>query len=200
MSKQSLLTLANFNLFRNSNDQIEFSIAKDNRVMATYSAYDKSKGYDVRGIRAKSSSGVGYIRLSISMVDGNGNREYHNGALFVNDKKQSDKHPDFQGSVNLDNNANGPKLRLSAWKKKGEKAGEYLSISIQEFKQGDEKENSSGNTGDDAFDMSNASTPEKKSSPARKTAQKQEKAPARRAAPAPAPAPAGDSLDDDIPF
>lgn len=64
MSKQSLLTLANFNLFRNTNQEIDFSIAKDHRVQAQYSAYDKQKGFDVRGIRAKSSSGVAYKAAS----------------------------------------------------------------------------------------------------------------------------------------
>lgn len=133
MSKHSLLALANFNLFTNTNQEIEFSIAKDNRVQAQFSGYDKAKGFDARGIKAKSGAGVGYIRLSISTIDEAGKRTYFNGALFVNDKKETEKQPDFQGSVNLDNTTDGPKLRLSAWKKKGEKAGDYLSISIQEF-------------------------------------------------------------------
>ena len=153
MSKQSLLTLANFNLFRNTNQDIEFSLAKDSRVQAQYSAYDKSKGYDVRGIRAKSNKGVTYIRLSISMVNDKGVREYHNGALFKNDKKQAEKQPDFQGSVNLDNKTDGPKLRLSAWKKKGEKAGDYLSISIQEFQSKDKAAEKGAPASDDPFDF-----------------------------------------------
>ena len=153
MSKQSLLTLANFNLFSNTNAEIEFSIAKDNRVQAQYSAYDKAKGFDVRGIRAKSSAGKGYIRLSISMMDANNQREYHNGALFVNDKKLTDKQPDFQGSINLDNKSDGPKLRLSAWKKAGAKAGDYLSVSIQEFQVRDQSSTHGGSTSGGSFDM-----------------------------------------------
>lgn len=216
MSKQSLLTLANFNLFRNTNSQIEFSIAKDNRVQAGYSAYDKSKGYDVRGIRQKSAAGVGYIRLSISMIDGAGNREYHNGALFVNDKKETDKQPDFQGSVNLDNKTDGPKLRLSAWKKTGEQAGDYLSVSIQEFQSREEAASKGGNTGGGAFDM-NDDAPAPAPAPAarqRPAAQQRDEGrgraapPARNAAPARnAPAATGgggggfdSSMDDDIPF
>lgn len=204
MSKQSLLTLANFNLFRNTNQEIEFSIAKDNRVQAQYSGYDKTKGYDVRGIKAKSAGGVGYIRLSISMVDGNGQREYHNGALFTNDKKTTDKQPDFQGSVNLDNKSDGPKLRLSAWKKKGEKAGDYLSISIQEFQTKDQAASQGGNASSGgSFDMNDdAPAPAANRVPAqsaqRPAAQQRPAAPApaRR----PAPQPAGFDEYDDIPF
>lgn len=134
MSKQSLLTLGNFNLFKNTNSEIEFSMSKDNRVPAAYSSYDKSKGYDVRGIRAKpTGGGAGYIRLSIAILESDGQRTFHNGALFVNEKK-ADKQPDFQGSINLDNKTDGQKLRLSAWKKTGPKSGDYLSVSIQEFR------------------------------------------------------------------
>lgn len=177
MSKQSLLTLANFNLFRNTNQEIEFSIAKDHRVQAQYSAYDKQKGFDVRGIRAKSSSGVSYIRLSISMVNSDGKREYHNGALFVNKKKEAEKQPDFQGSINLDNKTDGPKLRLSAWKKRGDKAGDYLSVSIQEFLNKDKAANDAPKGPADAFDIEN-------DTPVTKTGAVNE----------------ANDLDDDIPF
>lgn len=153
MSKQSLLTLANFNLFKNTNDEIEFSLSKDNRVPAAYSSYDKQKGYDVRGIRAKSGAGVSYIRLSIAIANSDGQKEFHNGALFVNDKKETEKHPDFQGSVNLDNKQDGPKLRLSAWKKTGPKSGDYLSVSIQEFKEQTGSKQRGNTTGGGAFDL-----------------------------------------------
>ena len=190
MSKQSLLTLGNFNLFRNTNPEIEFSKAKDDRVQAAYSGYDKTKVYDVRCIKQKSNGGVGFIRLSISMLDSGGNREYHNGALFTNDKKTKDNQPDFQGSVNLDNKTDGPKLRLSAWKKKGEKAGDYLSISIQEFQSNDGKAEA-GKQEDDAFAMDDAPAKGKSAS---KPASKPE---AKSGA---APANAFDEMDDDIPF
>lgn len=182
MSKQFLLTLANFNLFSNTNSEIEFSIAKDNRVQAQYSGYDKSKGYDVRGIRAKSGAGVGYVRLSISILDANGQREYHNGALFVNDKKQTEKQPDFQGSVNLDNKSDGPKLRLSAWKKTGAKSGDYLSVSIQEFQSREQSTTQGANASGGAFDM-NGDSPAPASS----------RAPAKTVLHA-------EELDSDIPF
>ena len=154
MSKQSLLTLGDFNLFRNTNKDIEFSKAKDDRVQAEYSAYDKQKGYDVRGIRARSEAGVPFIRLSISILNSDGGRDYHNAALFTNDKKTTDKHPDFQGTVNLDNKKDGPKLRLSAWKKKGEKAGDYLSVSIRDYQPKQEGESDGGNhSAEDSFDL-----------------------------------------------
>jgi len=153
MSKQSLLTLANFNLFKNTNSEIEFSRSKDDRVPAAYSSYDKQKGYDVRGIRAKSGTGVSYIRLSIAIANSDGQKEFHNGALFVNDKKETEKHPDFQGSVNLDNKQDGPKLRLSAWKKTGPKSGDYLSVSIQEFKEQTGSKQRGNTTGGGAFDL-----------------------------------------------
>lgn len=199
MSKQFLLTLGNFNLFCNTNPEIEFSIAKDNRVQAKYSAYDKTKGYDVRGIRAKSNAGVGYIRLSISTVDENGNREYHNGALFVNDKKQTEKQPDFQGSVNLDNKSDGPKLRLSAWKKMGEKAGDYLSISIQEFQNRDAGQPQANKPSGGGFDMSDdASHAENRRAPARQAPPaEKDQAPRRQTA---AAGNSFDDMDDNIPF
>jgi uncharacterized protein (DUF736 family) len=205
MSKQSLLTLANFNLFRNTNQEIEFSISKDNRVQAQYSGYDKAKGFDVRGIKARSSAGVGYIRLSIGMSDANGQREFHNGALFVNDKKTTDKQPDFQGSVNLDNSKDGPKLRLSAWKKTGEKAGPYLSISIQEFQVKDQPaaQDAKAPTAQDDFDMNDeAPAPAATRAPAQVA---QRPAPTPQGRPvvrAPVAQPAGrfDDMDDDIPF
>lgn len=197
MSKQSLLTLANFNLFKNSNAEIEFSKSKDERVQAQYSGYDKQKGYDVRGIKAKSGAGVGFIRLSISMLDSEGKREYHNGALFNNDKKTKDNQPDFQGTVNLDNKSDGPKLRLSAWKKKGEKAGDYLSVAIQDYqpRQDGDAGASRSDDGSDDFDLGN-------SKPAG-NAGKGNATPAKsqgKAAAAKAPAYAEEDDSDDIPF
>ncbi len=211
MSKQNLLRLANFNVFQNTNEKIEFSLSKDNRVQAQYSGYDKDKGYDVRGVRQKSSAGKGYIRLSVALIDGE-SRQYYNGALFKNDKKATDKQPDFRGSLNLDNQQDGPKLALAAWIKKGEKAGDYLSIALSEFQAKDDapapKPQSHGNS----FDMDDEA-PAPRSAPA---ARQQAPAPAQRTAPparplaqpqrstgaAKVPAYAGDSFDesDDIPF
>lgn len=196
MSKQALLTVANFNLFNNVNPEIEFSVAKDQRVQAAYSGYDKAKGYDVRGIKAKSGTNVGYIRLSISTME-NGQREYHNGALFVNDRKQSANQPDFQGSVNLDNKSDGPKLRLSAWKKNGAKSGDYLSIAIQEFMNSNPGSSPAANPPTSGgFDMNDDTPPQA----TRTQAPQANRVPARQAAPAPAPASQYADDDFDVPF
>lgn len=53
------------------------------------------------------------------------------GVLFKNNKKTSDKHPDFTGNITV----NGKKLRLSAWTKDG-KAGKFISLSVSDFTQG----------------------------------------------------------------
>jgi uncharacterized protein (DUF736 family) len=219
MSKQNLLRLANFNVFQNTNEKIEFSLSKDNRVQAQYSGYDKTKGYDVRGVRQKSSAGKGYIRLSVSLIDGE-SRTYFNGALFKNDKKETDKQPDFRGSLNLDSQQDGPKLALAAWIKVGEKSGYYLSIAISEFQ---EKDGSQAPAQDHSqgggFDMDEGAPASRQPAPAQRQqapaarqpaqAPTRQPAPARSAppaarqtAPARQPAHAGgfDDETDDIPF
>jgi len=55
--------------------------------------------------------------------------EYDNtnsGALFKNDKKESDRHPDMRGSINF----NGQDCWLSAWKKVSKNGQPYLSLSV----------------------------------------------------------------------
>lgn len=55
--------------------------------------------------------------------------EYDNtnrGVLFKNDRKDSDKHPDYKGNINV----NGVEFWLSAWIKEGQK-GKFMSLSIQ---------------------------------------------------------------------
>lgn len=58
--------------------------------------------------------------------------EYSNenkGALFVNEKKDSEKFPDYNGSINI----GGKEYWLSGWKKKSEKTGKsFLSLSVRE--------------------------------------------------------------------
>lgn len=55
--------------------------------------------------------------------------EYDNtnrGVLFKNDRKQSDNHPDYTGSINID----GAEFWLSAWIKQGKK-GKFMSLSVK---------------------------------------------------------------------
>jgi hypothetical protein len=48
------------------------------------------------------------------------------GVLFTNDRKQSDKHPDLKGTINID----GKEFWLSAWNKTGAK-GPFISLSVE---------------------------------------------------------------------
>jgi len=66
----------------------------------------------------------------------------NSGAMFVNDQKQMENHPDWRGDVHLDktfiieqmNKVDGPlvKIALSAWSKTAKSGKNYLSISASE--------------------------------------------------------------------
>ena len=190
MSKQSILAIKNINLFTNENPEIQFSLNRDQKVMANFSAYDKDKGYDLRGVKQRSQAGAVYFRLVLSLIGAEGEkRQYFQGALFKNDKKESEKSPDYRGSINVTDDI---KVALSAWRKTGEKAGPYLSIAISEFRSdsaaatpapapaGQQSAKTS-----DPFDMDDDAPPAPRQAPARQAAP----APAARQAPAPAPRP-----------
>ena len=54
--------------------------------------------------------------------------EYDNtnrGVLFKNDRKESERHPEYKGSINVD----GQEFWLSAWLKDG-KLGKFMSLSV----------------------------------------------------------------------
>ena len=51
----------------------------------------------------------------------------NSGAIFKNDKKTEDKHPDYTGTINVD----GKEKQISLWIKEGKK-GKFFSASIRE--------------------------------------------------------------------
>jgi len=49
------------------------------------------------------------------------------GVLFKNDDKQSDNHPDYKGSINID----GIEYWLSSWIKFSKLGNRFMSLSVQ---------------------------------------------------------------------
>jgi hypothetical protein len=57
-------------------------------------------------------------------------REYDNtnrGALFKNDKKESERHADYRGSINV----NGQEFWLDAWLKTSKAGKKFMSLSVK---------------------------------------------------------------------
>jgi uncharacterized protein (DUF736 family) len=50
----------------------------------------------------------------------------NSGAIFKNKYKESDKHPDLTGPLNVD----GVEYNIAAWSNVSDKQGKYLSIKI----------------------------------------------------------------------
>lgn len=51
----------------------------------------------------------------------------NSGALFINDRKEKDTHPDFKGDVTI----NGVQYWVSAWKKTSQNGKRFMSLSFQ---------------------------------------------------------------------
>jgi uncharacterized protein (DUF736 family) len=51
----------------------------------------------------------------------------YSGALFRNDKKETDKHPDYRGSAVID----GVEMWVSSWINTSAKGTKYMSLSFQ---------------------------------------------------------------------
>ena len=50
----------------------------------------------------------------------------NSGALFKNEKKEKDSHPDYRGDVVI----NGKEMWVSAWIKQGNKGNKFMSLSF----------------------------------------------------------------------
>lgn len=50
----------------------------------------------------------------------------NSGSLFKNDRKQTEKHPDYTGSIRI----KGTDFHLAAWLKQSKTGKKYMSVSI----------------------------------------------------------------------
>lgn len=50
------------------------------------------------------------------------------GAIFKNDKKQKETHPDYKGKINVE----GKEFEVALWLKESAKGMKYFSVSISE--------------------------------------------------------------------
>ena len=72
----------------------------------------------------------------------------NSGTLFKNDKKTSEKHPDYKGNAMV----NGVEFWLSAWIKDG-KNGKFMSIALQSKEEGAASSKSSKKEDNDDSEM-----------------------------------------------
>lgn len=77
------------------------------------------------------------------------------GSLFKNERKETEKHPDYNGSIMI----NGTEHWLSAWIKEGKK-GKFMSVSVGKPKEksnfkarGDDEMPKSSGIQDDSLDI-----------------------------------------------
>lgn len=63
------------------------------------------------------------------------------GGLWKNARKESDKHPDYTGNINV----NGVEMWLSAWIKTDRKGGKFMSLAVKP------KDGDAGTTGRGEF-------------------------------------------------
>lgn len=64
----------------------------------------------------------------------------NSGALFKNDKKASDNHPDYKGSINVD----GVEYWLSSWIKTSKTGTKFMSLSVSAKEQAPAPKKSTG--------------------------------------------------------
>lgn len=115
--------------------------------------------------------------------------EYDNtnrGALFTNNRKESDRHPDWTGTINVE----GTDFWISGWVKVSKAGAKYLSLSVTEKDSAGGSGRASGGTAQAGGGLLGDDEPQ---SP--------------RSAPAPSPRPLArppqppvDNFDEDIPF
>lgn len=70
------------------------------------------------------------------------------GALFKNQRKESDRHPDYTGQLNV----GGDDYRLSAWIKTDKNGAKYMSLSVKPKDEAPKQEPAAQPVAADAFD------------------------------------------------